>query len=336
VFAIAVRSAIGAGRGRVFRQLLTESVMLALAGGVLGTALAYRSSEFAEISVLGQSPRWLMPSLDLRVLAFAVAISMLTGIVFGVAPAMRLTRVDPADALRGGRSALGPSRGRLQQIFVVVQLALSIVLVVAAGLSIESVRRLEELPLGFDERGALMFTAMLQTPRYEVAGERARFADAVIGRTVALPGVSAAGATSLPPFRCCSQWALAIDGQPRPAEQTFMVPAPVTPSYFDAMGFRWCAAERSHRRMPPTPPVMVVNELFARRFWPDGDALRLAGWQRPRDDRRHRARREDHHGIAWPAVLSPADPEAHHDAHVRRAQPRRSDAIHGRSSPRRP
>ena len=272
---IAVRSAIGAGRGRVFRQLLTESVMLALAGGVLGTALAYRASEFAEISVLGQSPRWLMPSLDLRVLAFAVAISMLTGIVFGVAPAMRLTRVDPADALRGGRSALGPSRGRLQQIFVVVQLALSIVLVVAAGLSIESVRRLEELPLGFDERGALMFTAMLQTPRYEVAGERARFADALIGRTVALPGVSAAGATSLPPFRCCSQWALAIDGQPRPAEQKLMVPGnSVTPSYFDAMGIPLVRGRAfSQADAADAPAVMVVNESFARRFWPDDDAL---------------------------------------------------------------
>jgi predicted permease len=272
---IAVRSAIGAGRGRVFRQLLTESVMLALAGGVLGTALAYRFSEFAEISVLGQSPRWLMPSLDLRVLAFAVAISMLTGIVFGVAPAMRLTRVDPADALRGGRSALGPRRGRLQQIFVVVQLALSIVLVVAAGLSIESVRRLEELPFGFDERGALMFTAMLQTPRYDVAGERARFADAVIGRTVALPGVSSAGATSLPPFRCCSQWALAIDGQPRPAEQKLMVPGnSVTPSYFDAMGIPLVRGRAfSQADAADAPPVMVVNESFARRFWPDGDAL---------------------------------------------------------------
>ncbi len=272
---IAVRSAIGAGRGRVFRQLLTESVMLALAGGVLGTALAYRFAEFAEISVLGQSPRWLMPSLDLRVLAFAVAISMLTGIVFGVAPAMRLTRVDPADALRGGRSALGPSRGRLQQMFVVVQLALSIVLVVAAGLSIESVRRLEQLPLGFDERGALMFTAMLQTPRYDVAGERARFADAVIGRAVALPGVSTAGATSLPPFRCCSQWALAIDGQPRPADQKLMVPGnSVTPGYFDAMGIPLVRGRAfTPADAADAPPVLVVNESFAQRFWPDGDAL---------------------------------------------------------------
>ncbi len=272
---IAVRSAIGAGRGRVFRQLLTESVMLALAGGVLGTALAYRASEFAEISVLGQSPRWLMPSLDLRVLAFAVAISMLTGIVFGVAPAMHLTRVDPADALRGGRSAVGPSRGRLQQIFVVVQLALSIVLVVAAGLSIESVRRLEELPLGFDDRGALMFTAMLQTPRYDVAGERARFADAVIGRAVALPGVSSAGATSLPPFRCCSQWALAVDGQPRSTEQKLMVPGnSVTPGYFDAMGIPLVRGRAfTQADAADAPPVMVVNESFARRFWPDGDAL---------------------------------------------------------------
>jgi predicted permease len=216
-----------------------------------------------------------MPSLDVRVLAFAVAISMLTGIVFGVAPAMRLTRVDPADALRGGRSALGAGRGRLQQTFVVIQLALSIVLVVAAGLSIESVRRLEGLPLGFDERGALMFTAALQTPRYDAAAERARFADAVVERTVALPGVTAVGATSLPPFRCCSQWALAIDGQPTPAGQKLMVPGnSVTPGYFEAMGIPLVQGRAfTQADAADAPPVMVVNETFAQRFWPSGDAL---------------------------------------------------------------
>ncbi len=272
---IAVRTAIGAGRGRVFRQLLTESVMLALAGGVLGVAVAYRSSEFAEVSVLGQSPGWLMPTVDARVLGFAVIVSVLTGIVFGVAPAMRLTRVDPADALRGGRSALGAGRGRLQQSFVVVQIALSIVLVVAAGLSIESVRRVEELPLGFDERRALMLTATLQTPKYDQAGERTRFADALNERAAVLPGVTVAGATSSPPFSCCSQWALRIDGLPMPDDQKLMVPGnSVTPGYFEAMGIslvRGRAFERTDG--VGAPPVMIVNESFARRFWPDADAL---------------------------------------------------------------
>lgn len=272
---IAVRSAIGAGRGRVFRQLLTESVMLASAGGLLGIALAYRWSGFAEVSVLGQSPQWLMPSLDPRVLAFAVVVSMLTGIVFGVAPAMRLTRVDPADALRGGRSALGPRRGGLQQICVVVQLALSIVLVVAAGLSMESVRRIEELPLGFDDRGVLLFMAALQTPRYDVSSERARFADALNDRTGALPGVSAAGATSLPPFRCCSQWALRVDGHPTPGDQKFMVPGnSVTPGYFEAMGIPLVRGRAFTRADgADAQPVIVINESFAQRFWPNGDAL---------------------------------------------------------------
>jgi putative ABC transport system permease protein len=274
---IAVRSAIGAGRARVLRQLLTESVILALAGGALGIALAYRSSEFAEVAVLGQSPSWLMPSVDVRVLAFAVTVSMLTGIVFGVAPAMRLTRVDPADALRGGRSALGggPSRGRLQQLFVVVQMALSIVLVVAAGLSIESVRRVEELPLGFDERGALMFTATLQTPRYDVAGERARFADALDRRASGLPGVTIAGATSLPPFRCCSKWALGIDGQPLPDDQKLMVPGnSVTPGYFEAMGIPLVRGRAfAGTDAADATPVMVINESFAHRFWPNGEAI---------------------------------------------------------------
>jgi predicted permease len=272
---IAVRSAIGASRGRVFRQLLTESVILALAGGALGIVLAYRSSEFAEVSVLGQAPSFFMPAVDLRVLAFAVGISMLTGIVFGVVPAMRLTRVDPADALRGGRSVAGPSRSGLQRVCVVVQLALSIVLVVAAGLSIESVRRVEQLPLGFDDNAALLFTAQLETPRYDVGGERARFADALNARVAALPGVAAAGTTTLPPLRCCAQWALNVDGHPMPAGQKLMVPGnSVTPGFFEAMGIglvkgrAFIADDRAN-----APPVMIVNETFAARFWPNGDAI---------------------------------------------------------------
>ena len=339
---IAVRSAIAAGRGRVFRQLLTESVMLALAGGVLGTALAYRVSEFAEISVLGQSPRWLMPSLDLRVLAFAVAISMLTGIVFGVAPAMRLTRVDPADALRGGRSALGPSRGRLQQIFVVVQLALSIVLVVAAGLSIESVRRLEELPLGFDERGALDVHRHAADAEVR-GGGRARAFRRRSHRThrrlarrerrrrhvaSALPLLLAVGARD--------RWSTQAGGTEAHGPRQFGDaklfrcdgdPAGARPSVLTG-GCRRRAGGHGRQRI-------VRAALLARRRCARPTR---AGWQRPRDDRRHRARREDHvDRIARTAVLSPADAEAHHDAHVCRARThRRSDAIHERSAPHRP
>ena len=338
---IAVRSAIGASRGRVFRQLLTESVMLALAGGVLGIGLAYRSSEFAEVSVLGQSPGWLLPSVDLRVLAFAAIVSMLTGIVFGVAPAMRLTRVDPADALRGGRSTLGPSRGRLQRLFVVVQIALSIVLVVATGLSMESVQRVEKLPLGFDERGALMFTATLQTPQYDIAASGARFAEVLEERAAALPGVSAAGATSLGPFRCCSQWALAIDGQLRPPDQKLMVPGnSVTPGYFQAMGIPLVRGRAfTLADAAGGAPVMVVSESFAQRFWPNGEAVghRRTGRGRSRGDRRDRARREDHADrLAGAAVLSPTRAETDHQPHVRPAYAeRRSVAIHGRCAPHR-
>ena len=272
---IAVRSAIGASRGRVFRQLLTESVMLSLAGGIAGALIAVRASELAEVSVLGQAPGWLTPSVDLRVLSFAVGVAMLTGIAFGVAPAMRLTRVDPADALRGGRSALGPSRGGLQRMFVVVQLALSIVLAVAAGLSIRSVQRLQRVPLGFDDRGALLFTAALLTSRYDVSGERARFADALTERAAGLPGVSAAGASSLAPLRGVSRWALRIDGQALPPDQKLMVNGnSVTSRYFEAMGIPLIAGRSfTNADAANAPAVMVINESFAKRFWPNGDAV---------------------------------------------------------------
>ena len=271
---IAVRSAIGANRARVFRQLLTESVMLALAGGLLGIALAYRSSEFAEVSVLGQSPRWLTPSVDWAVLAFAVAISMLTGIVSasplrcdyarrsGGCPARRAecARPEPWTASPGfcRDSACAFDRSRRR-----------------SGAVDRKRAPVQERPLGFDDRGALMFTAALQTPQYDVAGEKARFVDALDGRAAALPGVSAAGATSLGPLHCCSQWALKVDGHPMPEDQKFMVNGnSVTPHYFEAMGIGLVKG----RGFTPddgenAPPVMVINEAFASRFWPDGDAM---------------------------------------------------------------
>jgi predicted permease len=133
----------------------------------------------------------------------------------------------------------------------------------------------QERPLGFDDRGALMFTAALQAPQYDVTGEKARFVDAVDARAAALPGVSAAGATSLGPLHCCSQWALKVDGHPMPEDQKFMVNGnSVTPHYFEAMGIGLVKG----RGFTPddgqnAPPVMVINEAFASRFWPDGDAM---------------------------------------------------------------
>lgn len=271
---IAVRSAIGANRSRVFRQLLTEAVLLSLAGGVAGIALAYRFASIAGRSVLSAAPQWMVPSVDPRVLAFAVLVSVLTGIVFGVAPALRLTRIDPADALRGGRGAIGPGRGGLQRALVLAQVALSVVLLVAAGLSIESVRQVQRIPLGFDPSHVLVFRLSLNNPRYDAPGERARFLVQLADEIQKLPGVDAAGAVQLQPLRCCSQWGVVVAGHEAETRHFMVTGSPVTPGYFRSMRIALLAGrDFTAEDRADTPPVVIINKTFADRFWPNGDAI---------------------------------------------------------------
>ena len=273
---IAIRSALGGNRSRLLRQLMTESIMLSLAGGCAGIFIAYLASDFAESSLLGPLASWLAPSLDVRVLGFAFGISVVTGILFGIAPAWRLVLTPNLAALRQGRGQVGSGRAALQKTFVVMQIALSVILLVAAGLSIESVRRLQQVPLGFDSRGVLLFEVTLQGTRYDDhPAERLIFSDALVRRLSSLPSVSAAGATSLPPLRCCSLWQLHIDGRPAGETDALHVTGNmVTPGYFEAMRIpllhgRLVAATDG----ATSTPVMIVSETFASRYWPDSNAI---------------------------------------------------------------
>src|SRR5207248_3202769 len=152
---IAVRATIGAARSQLVRQLLTESVMLALAGGVAGCALAYGAHDLVTATVLPRTPAWMTAKVDVRSLGFALVVSMLTGILFGVVPALRLAATSPANVLRPGVS--GRVHTRFQRGFVATEIALSIVLVVGAALALESVRAVQRIPLGFDPAGVLTF-----------------------------------------------------------------------------------------------------------------------------------------------------------------------------------
>jgi len=272
---IAVRSAIGAARTRILRQLLTESVILSLAGGVAGVLVAQRAGEFAARAVVGSVSRWLAPSIDLRVLGFALAVATITGIVFGVAPAMRLAHVDPADVLRGGTARVGASRPRLQQLFVVAQIALSLVLLVLATLSIESVKRLEQVPLGFDRSDVLTFRLVFQTPRYDSMSARARLVNDLADRLRALPSVRGAGAVSLTPLSCCSLSRLTVEGHPLPPGQRLMVfDNSITPGYFAAMRIGILRGRDFTRDdTPSSMPVIIVSKSFADRYWPGGNAI---------------------------------------------------------------
>jgi predicted permease len=213
--------------------------------------------------------------IDWRVLAFALTASAVSGVVFGLAPALDLGRRQAADALRSGATA-ADSRSRMQRVFVIAEVALSITLVVGAALSLESVARMRRIPLGIDAAGVVVFRATLQGPRYDSAQARARFVAEVERRLAALPGVSAAGAADSPPIiGCCSQFRANIEGYASASGHLPMITGTiVTPGYFDALGIRrvagrtFTASDDEH-----APPVTVIDETFAAQYFPNGDAI---------------------------------------------------------------
>ena len=270
---IAVRAALGASRARLLRQLLTESVLLAVVGGVLGSVLAIWGTRALGAAVARAAPAWMSFRLDARALLFTLVVSAAAGIVFGAAPALRLARLDASNALRGGR-ALGPSRAGLQRAFVIIEMALCLVLLVAAGFALESVYRLSHVPLGFDPAGVATFRISLQGPRYDSSKNRAATIAELANRVGALPGVDAAGAvTRIPVVGCCSQFGTTIEGAP-PNPDLMVTGNMVTAGYFDAMRIPLIRGRVfADGDGPDAPHVGIINETFAKRFWPTGSAL---------------------------------------------------------------
>lgn len=270
---IAVRAALGASRGRLIRQLLTESVLLALAGGAFGCILAAWGTRALGAVVARSEPPWMTFHLDPRALLFSLAVSMIAGIAFGAAPALRLARLDSSSALRGGR-AFGLMRTGLQRALVVIEIALCLVLLVGAGFALESVYRLSHVPLGFNPSGVTVFRLSLQGTRYDSSYVRARTIATLAEQISALPGVEAAGAVTLMPILgCCSRFGTQIEGQDTPPD-LMITGNMITPGYFSTMriplirGRDFAASDDAD-----APRVIVVNQTFAKRFWPTADAL---------------------------------------------------------------
>ena len=271
---IAVRAAIGAKRGRIVRQLLTENVTLALIGGLGGVLLSIWTRPFIGRAVVPGTPAWMTFDLDGRVLAFALIASMMTGILVRSCAGITPWRHDSARRLARRREL--PTRLRLQSAFVVTEIALSMLLVVGAGLAVESVRRTREIPLGFDPQGVLTFRVSLQGARYGDPQSRATFVAAVVDRLRAIPGVAQAGAADRAPvIGCCSHFTAQIEGHAAaPGHDPMITGTIATPGYFAALGIRtiagrtFTANDDSH-----SPLVTVINESFAKRYWPNGDAI---------------------------------------------------------------
>jgi len=268
---LAIRSVLGAGRRRIVMQLLAESLLLALAGGAAGTAVAFGLTRaLAALDPL-KIPRVQDIALDGRVLAFTAAISIVTGIVFGIVPALQSSRADPQPILKEGGRDSRVGSGWLRRGLVVAEVAASVALVAAAMLLARSFAHLLAVDAGFNPAHVLTLRTSLPEVRYPDAASMVR-AYADVGRRLReAPGVqSAGGVTGLPLATTRGDWSVVLEGDAptrrldRAADWQV-----VTPGYFDAMGTTVKAGRSfTDGDRADTLPVIVINEAMARRFWP--------------------------------------------------------------------
>ncbi len=270
---MAIRMSIGAARQRIARQLLTESVVLAGVGAVVGVVLArWGTSLLVGLLTRSTDSMFLDLGVDGRVLAFTVTVAVATGVLFGLAPAWRATRVDPQTTLKAnGRGVVeGHSRFSVGQALVIAQIALSLVLVVGAGLLLGSFRNLATLDPGFRRDGVLIVGVNLTNAGYSPA-EMISTHDNLLRRFRALPGVRGAGAAEFTPISGMG-WNghIDVDGHVAASAQDNMVWLNrVTDGFFGAIGPSLIAGRDFDRRDgPTTPTVAIINETVARRFFP--------------------------------------------------------------------
>jgi putative ABC transport system permease protein len=275
---IAVRTALGAGRGRMVRQLLTESALLALLGGGLGLLLAFWGLKAFSVWIPEDIPVSGEISLDLRILGFTLLVILLTGALAGLVPAFQMTRPDLSETLREGtRAGSATSKsGRTRAALVIVETAVAVLLVVGAGLLIRSFARLTAVDPGFRPQGVLTLRLLLPEGKYKDA-ERVAFTQRVEERLRALPGVTGAGMVSnLPMSGEENIEGMVIEGKPQPKPED--VPLgdfrQATPGYFEAMGIPLVAGRlfTDGDRLDGAP-VAVIDETLARAYWPGENAL---------------------------------------------------------------
>ena len=269
---IAIRTALGAGRMRIVRQLLTESVILALAGGALGLLLAWWGTDLLIASVPDDIPRLNEAGLDSRVLIFTTAVSVLTGLIFGLVPALQASRTDLNESLKEGERGSTGARHRLRGALVVAEVAVALVLLVGAGLMVRSFWRLQSVETGFDPQNVL--TMQVSVAAKEGEGPRVQnLVEEITRRVQSLPGVEAAAMASGMPFTGATETFFKVDG--RPMEEGLMtVQYIVTPGYFDAMGVKLRKGRLfNDQDRKDAPLVVVIDESFAAKAFPGEDPI---------------------------------------------------------------
>src|SRR5256885_15201756 len=275
---ISIRAALGAGRGRLVRQLLTESVVLAVCGGIAGIILARWGLDALLALAPTNLPRMSEIHLDSTVLLFSLALSVVTGLVFGIAPAWLAARADVNEALKQGTrgSTEGGARGRLRSALVVIEVTFALVLLGGAGLLTRSFIQLAQVDPGFNPENATLLRLSLPQAKYPKPEQQTAFADALLDRVKNLPGVQAAAITHSMPL--VSDYVLGFNIEGRPAIAPGDLPSTnyyaVTPDYFRAMGIRLVRGRVfTPQDDAKAPRVCVINETMARQFFPNEDPI---------------------------------------------------------------
>ncbi|HZI61497.1 MAG TPA: ABC transporter permease [Pyrinomonadaceae bacterium] len=279
---IAVRAALGAGRSRIVRQLLTESLLIALIGGVFGVVLAVWGTKALLALAPSDLPRLTAVQVDLRVLLISLGVSLLCGVIFGLVPALTASKTDLVSSLKESERTDSGTRQWLRRTFVVAEVALALVLLISAGLLVRSFGKLLDVRPGFDPQNVLTLRVQLPGAQYDKATKVASFYDQVVTRVSGLPGVQHVGAAYQTPFTPGADNSIfhirgrqAGPGEPPPhADYAF-----VSADYFATIGQPIVQGRgfqpsdmRAGNYFAPNS-VAIIDEELARRFWPNGDAL---------------------------------------------------------------
>jgi putative ABC transport system permease protein len=275
---IAIRIALGAGRSGIIRQLLTESILLAFVSGGLGIILSFWGTH-----ALGSLPPSTLPRInpihtDIQVLAFALALSLVTGLLFGLIPAFQFSKPDLQTVLREeGRATAGNRRSGLARSFLVSsQVALSLILLVGAGLLARSFANLQSVTLGFDPQNLLLLDMTLPETQYSSPSKRAAFFENVVEQLTPLAGVRSVAVSTALPLLPAQYSPMLPEGQPEVAiaQRPNHAIQAISPAYFETMGIALLRGRKFEERdKKDAPAVAIVNERFVRRFWPNENGI---------------------------------------------------------------
>jgi putative ABC transport system permease protein len=270
---IAVRAALGAGRLRVVRQLLTESVLLASLGAALGLLFAFWSFTFLKQLIPKSMALSTNLGIDAPVFGYTLLVSMVAGLSFGIAPALQAARLDLNEALKqsGGRGGLGMGRPKLRGALVVIEVAVAFTLLAGAGLLIQTFVRLRNLDPGFRPENVLTVTTNLPRGKYGELLQRTAFYQQVLERIRALPGVTSAACVTAAPLTWKGGGSgVAAEGRQTPATGNTALHRQISPAYFQTMGITLRQGRPFNEHDgPESIPVAVINETMARQFWPN-------------------------------------------------------------------